>query len=655
MVVWMALLTIHEQARQASLQRINILDSPREERFDRIVRTAQRLFGVPIAYIGLLDTDRMWFKSSIGLAADEIGRDHAMGLMAIERNRLSVVSDTTGHERLSQHPWVKEDPYVRFFAGVPLHDREGNSVGVLGVMDFRVREFQEHEKESLMDLAAWCVQELYSRDVHKVEERQRSSETRMRALLNNVRDGIITISMHGLIESFNPAAESLFGYTVGEIKHQNFLQLFATPKIKITTQEILKTEPARLSSILGTGGEAVARRKDGSEFPVELSISDMWIGQYRMFTVIIRDITERKRSEKALQESERRYRELFENANDLIQSVGPSGEILYVNKAWRQTLGYEPHEMETLAIWDVLSATSRTRYVEVFQKVIQGQPVEEFEVVFLTRSGSEISLEGNMNGKFNSDGEFVSTQGIFRDITQRKRIEEMKSEFISIVSHELRTPLTSIHGSLGLLLGGVGGELSENAISMIKIANSNSERLVRLISDILDIEKIESGKMDFFMEMRPLMPLIHQSIAENEGYAKKYNVSMNLTRELPEVYVYVDGDRLIQVLNNLLSNAMKFSPKEGVVEIAVERFERYVRVSVSDKGPGIPEELRGRIFDRFTQAKSPEGRRKGGSGLGLSICKTITERLKGQLNFSTRLGEGTTFYFDLLAHKQPTP
>ncbi len=223
----------------------------------------------------------------------------------------------------------------------------------------------------------------------------------------------------------------------------------------------------------------------------------------------------------------------------------------------------------------------------------------------------------------------------------------MKKEFISTGSHELRTPLTSLNASIGLLADGVVGELPAETREMLAIARSNSERLLRLINDILDIEKIESGKVEYELRVHPLRPLVEQALDAIRAAADQVSVSYSLHDDAPGARVRTDGDRLIQVLTNLLSNATKYSPRGGVVGVTVARHGTAIRVAVSDHGPGIPESFRERVFQKFAQADSSDRRQKGGTGLGLSICKAILEGLGGELDFETETGKGTTLYFDL--------
>ncbi|MBX9914493.1 MAG: CHASE domain-containing protein [Pseudomonadaceae bacterium] len=237
---------------------------------------------------------------------------------------------------------------------------------------------------------------------------------------------------------------------------------------------------------------------------------------------------------------------------------------------------------------------------------------------------------------------------LLRDIAARKQVEQLKNEFIATVSHELRTPLTSIKGSLGLLVAGVFGPLPEQAQALVEIAQSNSERLVSLVNDILDIEKLEFGQTQLQLTPTDLNPLLQQALAQNQGYADSFNVHLRLDNALPwPLLVAVDTQRLQQVLSNLISNAVKFSSADGRVDIYAHLLDGQVEVAVRDYGVGIADEFRARIFQKFAQADGSDTRTRGGTGLGLSICKTLMERMQGEIGYHSVLGEGSTFYLRL--------
>ncbi len=237
--------------------------------------------------------------------------------------------------------------------------------------------------------------------------------------------------------------------------------------------------------------------------------------------------------------------------------------------------------------------------------------------------------------------------GTVEDITERKALERMKDEFVSTVSHELRTPLTSIRGSLGLLGQGVAGVLPAKAGELVGIADRNCERLLGLIDQLLDLQRLDTAELPLEMEALDLGQLTREAVAADQGYAARFKVALRLLEPVPEAIVHVDRGRYLQVLANLVSNAAKFSPPGGAVDVALRVEGGQVTVSVTDRGPGIPEQFQPRVFKKFAQADASDSRSLGGAGLGLSITKALVERMGGQIGFSTAPGEGTTFFVRL--------
>ena len=269
----------------------------------------------------------------------------------------------------------------------------------------------------------------------------------------------------------------------------------------------------------------------------------------------------------------------------------------------------------------------------------------EFRVVHPTGEVRWIKANGSVLR--DADGKATRVLGTNWDITERKRIELMKGQFISTVSHELRTPLTSIRGALGLACGGQLGDIPEQALPMLQIALRNSEHLTELVNDLLDMEKLSSGEMCFEMQAQPLWPLLVEAVASGEAYAAQHQVSLHLLPADESLQVEVDGQRLRQVMNNLLSNAAKFSPPQAEVRISLSAEQGRVRVAVQDQGPGVPPAFRSRIFQRFAQADASDTRQKGGTGLGLAISRELIERMGGEIGYHSPPGEGATFYFEL--------
>jgi len=348
----------------------------------------------------------------------------------------------------------------------------------------------------------------------------------------------------------------------------------------------------------------------------------------------------------ALRESEARVRSLLDNMLGGLISVSPQGIVEMVNPAAERIFGYTREELVGRHVRELIvvpeGQDEETYFREAYRKAL-GR-ITEWEA--RRKNGEVFPVELSFFEFRTPAGRRFA--GNVQDISQRKEVERLKKEFVSTVSHELRTPLTSIRGSLGLLQGGVAGDLPPQARSLVEIALKNAERLVRLINDILDIEKIEAGRMAFDFTEVPLRPLVLQALEANQGFAAQYGIRLEGTVLPPDEWkVRVDTDRLLQVLTNLLSNAVKFSPAGAAVEVLSERRGGEVRVTVRDHGPGIPEAFRSRIFSKFAQADSSDTRKKGGTGLGLSIAKAIVEKMGGRIGFFSREGEGTDFFFDL--------
>ncbi len=264
-----------------------------------------------------------------------------------------------------------------------------------------------------------------------------------------------------------------------------------------------------------------------------------------------------------------------------------------------------------------------------------------------TRDGRIILCEWFNTPLIDAAGEVIGIASLARDVTERIKLDRIKNEFVSTVSHELRTPLTSLRGSLGLVLGGVVGELPDKVRDLLQIANNNAERLQRLINDILDIQRIESGQIEYHFETLSITQLVKQSIEENAGFALQGNIDIKLVASGDDMNVCADRDRLRQVMDNLLSNAIKFSHANSEVNVSLDRRGDHARVAIRDHGVGVPDEFRPRLFKQFTQCDASASRDFAGTGLGLSIAKGIIEQHQGKIAYEKPDGQGSCFYFDL--------
>jgi PAS domain S-box-containing protein len=348
-----------------------------------------------------------------------------------------------------------------------------------------------------------------------------------------------------------------------------------------------------------------------------------------------------------LHEIATRQRAILNSAMDAIVTLNPEGAVETINRAGERMFGYPAEQLiqhDVALLLDLGPGEDRPvlERLDVSPDAVAGGLVKELTA--RRADGARFPADLALGAMELPDG--LHLVAMIRDISDRKRAEQLKDEFVSTVSHELRTPLTSIAGSLGLLSGGAAGALPPQAERLTEIAHANCERLIRLINDILDIQKIESGNLRFDMAPVSLGQLVSRSVEDLRSYGDDLGVKMTLDLRSDPV-VLADSDRMIQVITNLLSNAIKFSPAGETVELVLERKGRNGRLSIRDRGPGVPEAFRDQIFSKFAQADSTDTRQKGGTGLGLAISKEIVERHGGKISFESWTGRGATFHVDL--------
>lgn len=371
-----------------------------------------------------------------------------------------------------------------------------------------------------------------------------------------------------------------------------------------------------------------------------------------------------------MENSEILLKAILDGGKHSIIVTRPDGTVTFINHAAERLYGYaasdfvgkqistlrgriyEPSELEQEAV-EMGQEVGRPVHVDdVFRVALDRRQTYERERTAIRRDGTRFQVLVTVTAMRDEDGRIVGYLSVSQDISERKRLERLKSEFIATVSHELRTPLTSIRGALGLMVGGAVGELPKAAAEIAEIAHRNSERLVRIINDILDMEKIESGKLDYVIRDFDLVALARQGIEENVAYAGRHGVRLVLRQSPESLDVTADPDRVLQVLANLLSNAAKFSHAGGEVHVDITATEAAAQVSVRDYGDGIPEDFRGRIFEKFAQSEASGAVRRQGTGLGLSISRKMVEGMGGAISFETETGKGTCFRFTVPLARQ---
>lgn len=529
----------NEADRLDALTRYCVLDTPPEPAFDRLAWIAKHIFETPTALVSLIDRDRQWFKSRIGLEANETPRDISFCGHAVFHRGALVVPDATKDPRFSDNPLVTGPLGLRFYVGMPLINSGGFALGTLCVIDYQPRpEPQAEQMEALRLLANAVVDALELRATARVlSERQQELRLKtqvLQSIMDSISQGISAFDDNLKLIAWN----------------KKFLELL--------------------------------------DFPPELGREGTDFSEF-----------------------------IAHNARRGEYGVGdPDRQVAARVAIARQFL---PHRIE------------RVRP--------DGQIID---IV-----GTPMSIGGFVSTYTDVTDERRKAEMLREQLAERERTERLKTEFVSTVSHELRTPLTSISGALELLNSGILGKMPAKAKNMVRIAFNNSQRLIRLINDILDIERMESDRMPFDIKPHCLRPLIERAISDLSPFASSLSVELKLQCPAGDLIAEVDPNRFNQVITNLLSNATKFSPRGETVTVTLKRMGATVRVSVADCGPGIPKEFHSRVFEKFAQADGSDSRSQGGTGLGLAIVKKIVERLRGAVGFETEDGTGTMFYVDL--------
>ncbi len=364
-------------------------------------------------------------------------------------------------------------------------------------------------------------------------------------------------------------------------------------------------------------------------------------------------LVELDEAQRQVEASGRKLALFAERAPIAVLELDAEGRIQQINHAAENLFGWTSNELveKNAPVKFLIRPEFHADFDAQWQQLIASRaPVAHLRIGNSRRDGLEVVCEWNVTPLVNTEGGVVGVIAQGQDITRQLEAEQLKKEFTSTLSHELRTPLTSIIGSLQLINSGVLGELDNDVAELIGVAERNSQRLLDLINDILDIEKIESGKLTLEPELLTLDELVGESLVLNKGFAERFQVRYEPRGTLLPVQVMADRKRLLQVMTNLLSNAAKFSPAGEAVEVSMDDLGMRVRIGVHDHGPGIPENFRSRIFGRFAQADSSATRLKGGTGLGLAICKRLIELMDGRIGYADREGGGTVFFFELPKH-----
>jgi PAS domain S-box-containing protein len=344
--------------------------------------------------------------------------------------------------------------------------------------------------------------------------------------------------------------------------------------------------------------------------------------------------------------SEERFRALAANSHDIIALTDMKGIWRYMSPAVTKVFGWHSEDLIGKDGMEFVHIEDAPLYRQGIQALMNGREVLSGSFRMRRRDGVYVWVETISRALRDAQGKQTGWVSNTRDISARKRVEQLKNEFISTVSHELRTPLTAMLGAVGLAATGKFGDVTPGLQKLLDMAKANGDRLSTLVNDILDFEKVSSGKMQFDLRSHSVELLLDQAVAAIRPYAAQHGVTVVRGSSANHTFINVDAGRFQQIMSNLLSNAAKFSESGDVVEVSATVTDERCRISVIDRGCGIPAEFRTTLFDRFAQADASDGRRRGGTGLGMAIAKHFTEQMRGAIFFESEENVGTTFHIE---------
>ena len=639
-----------EARRLADLRRLNILDTAHEERFDRLTRIAQTHFHTDMALVSLVDANRQWFKSRQGLDTCETPRNISFCGHAILHDRTFVVPDALENPDFADNPLVTGPPYIRFYAGAPLHSLEGYRVGTLCIIHGRPRSFDADDHKVLRDLADCIESELALKSIHERE--------RFLTAITNAMPGLVAYWDKTLICHYaNDSYAYWFGKTPEEIVGRSIPELLGP--------DLYKLNEPYITGVLNGVPQNFERslvRSDGT-------LGHTWAnyipdcspdGSVTGFFVLVTDVSPLKAAETQYREAQTRLRAILDNVMDGIITIDAKGHIISINPAVIKMFGYAEDELLCQNIKMLMPEPNRSQHDGHLQHY-QSSGKAHFigigrELEGLTKSGQTFPIELTITEVI-TQGERMFI-GLLRDITQRKQAEfetqqarlaaesanRTKSDFLANMSHEIRTPMNAIIGMTHLAKRTKPEPRLQSYLD--KISNA-AESLLGIINDILDFSKIEAGRLEL-EQVSFSLEMVLDNLVDIVGHrAEQKNIELifSLDRTVP-LHLIGDPLRLGQILINLVNNAVKFTDQgEIIIKVTADGPPGHLTFAVSDTGIGMSAEHLSTLFQSFHQADTSTTRKYGGTGLGLAICKQLCQLMGGEISATSQPGRGSTFQF----------
>lgn len=634
----------NEKERIESLHALGILDTPPEERFDRITQTAKEIFDVPIALVSIIDVNRQWFKSCIGLNVSETPRGVSFCGYAILQNEPFIIPDSRKDERFADNPLVTGAPHVIFYAGIPIAAIDGNNVGTLCIIDTKPREFSPTQIQMLRNLGAWAQLEINSRNLASVTAEQRKISKEIEAFFDSSYDLMWIGNVDGKFEKVNPTFTRILGYTADELSSDKFIE---------ATHEDNKHSITEMFESLRKGAainNLIIRflSKSGVYIWLQWNV----VAQGGKVYATARNITKEKEAQTQSGIQQERLEHLtskfaFATASaklgiwewDVIENRLVWDDQMYVlygikkenfggaYGAWQKGLHPDDRKEGDLAI----------------QQALSGE--KDFDTSFhvVWPDGSIHTIKAYAAVERNEKGVPQRMIGVNFDITKSATIDKEKTEFVSLASHQLKTPIGAIQWNMEMVLAGDYGAITDKQKEVLQETYTMSTRMNDLVNALLNISRIEMGV--FIIEPKPIdfVKLCDEVIVEMEGrrVKKGHELTKDFDANLPQVPA--DEKLLRIVFQNFISNAIKYTPDKGNVKVSLKSDGSTITFSVANNGEPIPEAEQVKIFGKMFRASNAQEQDPDGNGLGLYVVKQIVENAGGKVWFTSKEGEDTVF------------